>query len=63
LDSGLTIKPFASKTELNAEQLERIEDGERDPTWTTLHRIAVALDTTAALLAYAIEVEPRGQSR
>jgi DNA-binding XRE family transcriptional regulator len=62
-DRGTTIEQIATKTELNAEQLERIEDGERDPTWTTLHRIAVALDTTAALLSYAIEVEPRGQSR
>jgi ribosome-binding protein aMBF1 (putative translation factor) len=54
---GLTIEQIAAKTDMSAEQLERIEDGLRDPTWTTLHRLAVALDTTAALLAYAIEVE------
>ncbi len=57
---GLTIEQVATKTELSAEQLERIEDGERDPTWTTLYRLAVALDTTVALLSYAIEVAPRG---
>jgi transcriptional regulator with XRE-family HTH domain len=54
---GLTIEHLAAHAELTAEHLERIEDGLRDPTWTTLHRLAVALDTTAALLAYAIEVE------
>ncbi len=56
---GLTIEQVAAKTDMSAEQLERIEDGLRDPTWTTLYRLALALDTTAALLTYAIEVEPR----
>ncbi len=47
----------------SAEQLARIEDGLRDPTWTTLSRLAIALDTTTALLAYAIEVEqPTGST-
>jgi|SRR5579863_5924156 len=55
----MTINDISAKTDMSAEQLERIEDGLRDPTWTTLHRLAVALDTTVALLAYAIEVEPR----
>ena len=59
-DKGLTIDNIAAKTDMSTEQLERIEDGLRNPTWTTLYRLAVALDTTAALLAYAIEVEPRG---
>jgi DNA-binding XRE family transcriptional regulator len=57
---GLTIDDIAAKTDINTEQLERIEDGLRDPTWTTLHKLAVVLDTTAALLVYAIEIEPRG---
>ena len=42
---------------MSTEHLERIENELRDPTWTTLHRLAIGLDTTAALLAYAIEVE------
>jgi DNA-binding XRE family transcriptional regulator len=54
---GLTIEQVAAKTDMSTEQLERIEDGLRDPTWTTLYRLAVALDTTAALLSYAIEVD------
>jgi DNA-binding XRE family transcriptional regulator len=54
---GLTIEQVAAHAKLSTEHLERIEDGLRDPTWTTLHRLAVALNTTAALLAYAIEVE------
>ena len=54
---GLTADDLAAATDMSAEQVERIEDGLRDPTWTTLHKLAVALDTTAALLAYAIEVE------
>jgi DNA-binding XRE family transcriptional regulator len=54
---GLTIEHLAAHAELSTESLERIEDGLRDPTWTTLYKLAVGLDTTAALLAYAIEVE------
>jgi DNA-binding XRE family transcriptional regulator len=54
---GLTVDDLATAIDVSAEQLARIEDGLRDPTWTTLSRLAVALDTTAALLAYAIEVE------
>ncbi len=54
---GLTVDDLAATIDVSAEQLARIEDGLRDPTWTTLSRLAVALDTTAALLVYAIEVE------
>jgi DNA-binding XRE family transcriptional regulator len=57
---GLTIDDLAGAINLSTEQLARIEDGLRDPTWTTLSRLAIGLDTTTALLAYAIEVEPRG---
>ncbi len=55
---GLSTQQVAAHAELSTEQLERIEDGLRDPTWTTLSRLAVGLDTTTALLAYAIEAEP-----
>jgi DNA-binding XRE family transcriptional regulator len=54
---GLTIEHLATHAEMSTEHLERIEDGLRDPAWTTLSRLAVGLDTTVALLAYAIEVE------
>jgi DNA-binding XRE family transcriptional regulator len=54
---GLTIEQLAADAELSTEQLARIEDGLRDPTWTTLARLAVGLDTTTPLLAHAIEVE------
>jgi ribosome-binding protein aMBF1 (putative translation factor) len=54
---GLAVDDLAATINVSAEQLARIEDGLRDPTWTTLSRLAIALDTTAALLAYAIEVE------
>jgi DNA-binding XRE family transcriptional regulator len=54
---GLTVDDLAVAIDVSAEQLARIEDGLRDPTWTTLSRLAVALDTTTALLVYAIEVE------
>jgi DNA-binding XRE family transcriptional regulator len=54
---GLTVEQVAAHAGLSTEHLERIEDGLRDPAWTTLHGLAAALDTTAALLAYAIEVE------
>lgn len=56
---GLTIDELASATDMSSEQLARIEDGLRDPTWTTLHRIAVAVGTTTAMLAHAIEAAPR----
>ncbi len=54
---GLTVDDLAATIDLSAEELDRIEDGLRDPTWTTLSKLAIALDTTTALLAYAIEVE------
>jgi DNA-binding XRE family transcriptional regulator len=60
---SLTVDDLAATIDISSEQLARIEDGLRDPTWTTLSRLAVALDTTAALLAYAIEVEqPTGST-
>ncbi len=59
---GLTIEQLAAAIDMSTEQLERIEDGLLDPAWTTLSRLAVALDTTAALLVYAIEVEPKGRA-
>ncbi len=60
---SLTVDDLAATIDISAEQLARIEDGLRDHTWTTLHKLAVALDTTAALLAYAIEVEqPTGRT-
>ena len=62
IDKNLTIEQLAAATDMSTEQLARIEDGLRDPTWTTLSRLAVALDTTAALLVYAIEVEPTGRA-
>ncbi len=52
---GLTVDDLAATIDMPTEQLARIEDGLRDPTWTTLSRLAIALDTTTALLAYAIE--------
>ena len=55
---GLTVDDLAAAIDVSAEHLARIEDGLRDPAWTTLSRLATALDTTAALLVYAIEVEP-----
>jgi DNA-binding XRE family transcriptional regulator len=54
---GLTVDEFAAAIDVSAEHLARIEDGLRDPTWTTLAKLAGALDTTVALLADAIEVE------
>ena len=60
---GLTIDDLATTIDVSAEQLARIEDGLRDPTWTTLYRLAVGLDTTTALMAYAIETEqPTGST-
>jgi DNA-binding XRE family transcriptional regulator len=60
---GLAVDDLAATIDISAEQLARIEDGLRDPTWTTLSKLAVELDTTAALLAYAIEVErPTGST-
>jgi DNA-binding XRE family transcriptional regulator len=58
---GLTVDDLAATIDISAEQLARIEDGLRDPTWTMLSGLAVALDTTTALLAYAIETEKPGR--
>jgi DNA-binding XRE family transcriptional regulator len=54
---GLTVDDLAATIDMSTEQLERIEDGLRDPAWTTLSRLAIALDPTTTLLAYAIETE------
>jgi transcriptional regulator with XRE-family HTH domain len=60
---GLTVDDLAATIDVSAEQLARIEDGLRDPTWTTLAKLAIALDTTTALLVYAIETgQPTGSA-
>jgi DNA-binding XRE family transcriptional regulator len=60
---GLTVDDLAATIDTSAEQLARIEDGLRDPTWTTLSKLAIALNTTTGLLAYAIETEqPTGSA-
>lgn len=43
---GLSIRDFADMAELNKSQIVRIESGQSDPHYTTLLRIARALEVS-----------------
>lgn len=54
-DRGETQEDLAHRAGLTVAAYARIERGHANPTWTTVRRIAVALDVTLSALAQAIE--------
>jgi transcriptional regulator with XRE-family HTH domain len=60
-ERGLTQEALAFRSNVTVSALARIERGLSNPTWTTLVRIANALDITPAQLIAAAE-DARGQT-
>ncbi|HTU78995.1 MAG TPA: helix-turn-helix transcriptional regulator [Solirubrobacteraceae bacterium] len=55
VERGDTQEDLAHKAGLTVAAFARIERGHANPTWTTVRRIAQALDVTLAGLAEAVE--------
>ncbi len=55
LARGDTQEDLAHRAGLTVAAFARIERGHANPTWTTVRRIALALDVTIASLAEAVE--------
>jgi transcriptional regulator with XRE-family HTH domain len=54
-ERGETQEDLAHKARLTVAALARIERGVANPAWTTVKRIAAALDISLAALAEAVE--------
>jgi transcriptional regulator with XRE-family HTH domain len=54
-DSGATQEHLAYRAGLTTASFSRIERGEANPAWTTVRRIACALDVSLAELVVAID--------
>jgi transcriptional regulator with XRE-family HTH domain len=55
IERGDTQEDLAHRAGLTVAAFARIERGHANPTWTTVRRIAVALEVSLAALAEAIE--------
>jgi transcriptional regulator with XRE-family HTH domain len=60
VERGETQEDLAHRAGLTVAAFARIERGHANPTWTTVRRIALALEISLAALAEAIErAKPR----
>jgi transcriptional regulator with XRE-family HTH domain len=55
LERDLTQEDLAHRAGLTVAALARIERGQANPTWTTIRRLAVALEISLAALGGAVE--------
>ncbi len=55
IERGDTQEDLAHRAGLTVAAFARIERGHANPTWTTVRRIAVALDVSLSGLAEAVE--------
>jgi transcriptional regulator with XRE-family HTH domain len=61
IERGETQEDLAHRAGLTVAAFARIERGHANPTWTTVRRIALALEISLAELAEAVErAKPRG---
>lgn len=54
-DADLDQRTLAKRLELDPSQMSRLEQGELNPSWGTVRRIAAALDVTLTELAALAE--------
>jgi transcriptional regulator with XRE-family HTH domain len=59
---GHTQEDLAHAAGLTVTAYARIERGSANPTWTTVRRIADALDVTLSDLGRAVDAKPRDAS-
>lgn len=58
---GLTQEELSLRAELHQRWISNVETGKRNPSYSSLRRLAAGLDTSAsALLAEAERIEARG---
>lgn len=62
-DAGLTQEQLAARLKVDPTFVGRLERGQRGAHWRTIRRILVALDTTVARFASAIERAERDARR
>ena len=55
-EGGYTQEDLAHKAGLTVAALARIERGQANPTWTTVRRLASALEISLAAMGEAVEV-------
>jgi transcriptional regulator with XRE-family HTH domain len=55
IEHGYTQEDMAHKAGLTVAAFARIERGHANPTWTTVRRIAAALDISLAVLGEQVE--------
>ncbi|HLH14023.1 MAG TPA: helix-turn-helix transcriptional regulator [Solirubrobacteraceae bacterium] len=60
-ERGETQEDLAHRAGLTVAAFARIERGHANPTWTTVRRIAEALDVSLTALAEAVERHKRGR--
>lgn len=53
--AGLTQKALAERSEISASWISRIEDGQVDPTWAAVRKLAAALDVSVEAVAELAE--------
>jgi transcriptional regulator with XRE-family HTH domain len=58
-ERGYTQEDLARRAGLTVAAFARIERGNANPTWTTVRRIAAALEISLATLGEAVEVARR----
>lgn len=59
-ERGITQEDLAHRAGLTVAAVARIERGQANPTWTTVRRLAEALDTNLITLGGAVErAKPR----
>jgi transcriptional regulator with XRE-family HTH domain len=61
-EGGYTQEDLAHKAGLTVAALARIERGQANPTWTTVRRLAGALEISLAAMGEAIEVGIAGSA-
>jgi transcriptional regulator with XRE-family HTH domain len=61
-EGGYTQEDLAHKAGLTVAALARIERGQANPTWTTVRRLAGALEITLAAIGEAVELHAAGSS-
>jgi transcriptional regulator with XRE-family HTH domain len=61
IERGDTQEDLAHRAGLTVAAFARIERGQANPTWTTVRRLAVALEVSLQTLGEAVEHPQRGR--
>lgn len=62
-EGGLTQEDLAHRSGITVAALARIERGQANPTWTTIRRLAVGLETTLKVIVAGVEASRQHSRR